>query len=430
LNREILRLAIPNIVSNISIPLLGIVDTALMGREVDSAYIGAIALGGVIFNILYWGFGFLRPGITGLTAQAFGSKDINKCYEYFLQAFSISLIFGLGLLFFGKSIANFSYSLMNGSDMLKALSKEYFSIRILAAPAVIALFAFKGWFFGMQNSIAPMVLTIVSNLINIVLSWYLVSFCNMDIEGVAIGTVVAQYVSLLLAFGIFFYRYRLAVFHFINRETFRLKKMKRFLTVNRDMFIRNIGMIAVFTFFTNFAAGMGNDYLAINEILLQLFYFMSYSVDGFAYAAESLVGRFIGEAKGEWVLKVVKRSLLFGFAFGMAFAIAYILLGPMFIRIFTTNTTLIEEGSKFILPLAFVCIAGSFAFIWDGIFSGATASKELRNSMLLSTAMFFVGFAIFKELWPEFAIWIAMILFMSSRSIYQWLFFKKMDLLQ
>lgn len=391
----------------------------------DPAYIGAIALGGVVFNILYWGFGFLRPGTTGLTAQAFGAKDYPAAYKYFLQAFGLSLIFGLGLLAFHIPIGKFAYSFLNGSEQVKSLSYEYFSIRVLAAPAVISLFAFRGWFFGMQNAVAPMALTIVSNVINIFLSWYLVMKMNMSVQGVAIGTVVAQYFTLLLAFGILLYRHKTEVFKYIEKQTFQLSKMKRFLNVNRDMFLRNIGMILVFSFFTNFSAGVSEEYLAVNEILLQLFYFMSYSVDGFAYAAESLVGRYIGEKSAEKVKVVVRKTLYYGLGFGALFTLLYLFFGDVCMRVFTDNQELIATAAPYYKWLALVALCGALAFIWDGVYGGATASVELRNAMFFSVVSFFVVFYSFKPFYPNHAVWLGMIAFMLARSLFQIFFYKR-----
>ncbi len=425
LNKEIFRIAIPNIISNISIPLLGIVDTALMGRMDDPAYIGAIALGGVVFNILYWGFGFLRPGTTGLTAQAYGAGDLPTAYRYFVQAFSIGLFFGLLLLLLHVPIGRVAYSLLNGSQQVKDLSYQYFSIRILAAPAVITLFAFRGWFFGMQNALAPMALTIVANVINIFLSWYLVMHCDMGVQGVAIGTVVAQYTALLLAFSILLYRHKKAVFLQMKRSAFRLLAMQRFLNVNRDMFLRNIGMILVFSFFTNYSAGISEQYLAVNEILLQLFYFMSYSVDGFAYAAEALVGRHIGAQSLSKVKIVVRRTLYYGLGFGCLFALLYLLFGDLCMRIFTDNTALILIARPYYIWLALVAICGALAFVWDGIYGGATASVELRNAMFFSVISFFLVFYLFQSAYPGHAVWLGMIAFMLARSLFQIFYYKR-----
>lgn len=425
LNKEIFRIAIPNIISNISVPLLGIVDTALMGRMDDPAYIGAIALGGVVFSILYWGLGFLRPGTTGITAQAFGAKDFPQCYRYFLQSCALSLVFGMFILAFHIPIGKLAYSFLNGSEQVKSLSYEYFSIRVLAAPAVVILFAFRGWFFGMQNAVAPMVLTIVSNVINIFLSWYLVIYYDMSVQGVAIGTVVAQYAALLLAFGILLYRHKTKMFKYIEKQTFQLSKMKRFLNVNQDMFLRNIGIMLVFTFFTNYSAGISEEYLAVNEILLQLFLFMSYSVDGFAYASEALVGRFIGEQSIDKVKIVVRRSLYYGMGFGALYSLGYLFFGEWCMQLFTDNQELIRTSLPYFKWLALVALCGALAFIWDGVYSGATASVELRNSMFLSVASFFIVFFLLRNSYPDHAVWIAMIAFMLARSVFQIFYYQK-----
>lgn len=425
IDREIIRISIPNIISNISIPLLGIVDTALMGRMQDPAYIGAIAIGGIIFNILYWGFGFLRPGTTGLTAQAYGRKNLPEAYRLLIRALSLGVIFGVLLLVFSAPLADLFFGILSGSVKVKGLASEYFSIRILAAPAVLCVFAFRGWFFGMQNAIAPMVLTIVSNVLNILFSWYFVMKLDMSVKGVALGTVLAQWISFLLAVGILLYRHRLTVIQYINQEVLQAAELKRFLVVNRDMFIRNMGLILVFSFFTNHSSKLGDRYLAVNQMLLELFYFMSYAIDGFAYASESLVGKYLGEGSIEKTKTVIKKCLYYGLLLGVSYALAYIFFGEQILAILTTNKSLIAEGQDYLIWCALVGLAGALAFIWDGVYSGATASVELRNSMLISVALFFIIFYMTDVYYPLLAVWTAMIAFMLGRSGFQILLFKK-----
>lgn len=425
LDKEIFKISIPNIISNISIPLLGIIDTALMGRLNDPAYIGAIAIGGIIFNILYWGFGFLRPGTTGLTAQAFGRENRAECYRLLLRALILAWIFGVLILLLAKPLGLFFFSILNGSDKVLDLSNQYYSIRILAAPAVLSVFAFRGWFFGMQNAIAPMVLTIVANVLNIIFSWYLVMQLDMSVKGVAWGTVIAQWITFFLAIAIMLYRHRLIVLKYINKALLSASELKRFLIVNRDMFIRNMGLILVFSFFTNYSSGMGDRYLAINQMLLELFYFMSYAVDGFAYASESLVGKYLGAQKLETVRRVVKKCLIYGLALSLVFGLAYLFLGHEILSLLTTNKSLIAEGQKYLIWCALVGVSGALAFIWDGVYSGATASVELRNSMLLSVVLFFLFFYGLKPHYPLIALWIAMIAFMTGRSLFQIWFYQK-----
>ena len=425
LDKEIFRISIPNIVSNISIPLLGIVDTALMGRMDDPAYIGAIAIGGIIFNILYWGFGFLRPGTTGLTAQAYGSGDLPEAYRLLIRALIMGVFFGVLLLFLAQPLAYIFFNILSGSEKVISLSEEYYFTRILAAPAVLCVFAFRGWFFGMQNAVAPMVLTIVANVLNIAFSWYFVMKLDMSVQGVALGTVLAQWITFFLAIGILLKRHKLKVLQYFDKGIKKAAELKRFLIVNRDMFIRNLGLILVFSFFTNHSSKLGDRYLAINQMLLELFYFMSYAIDGFAYASESLVGKYLGAGNIEKTKIVIRKCLYYGLILGFFYAIAYLFFGTEILSILTTNRSLIQEGQKYLIWCALVGLAGALAFIWDGVYSGATASVELRNSMLISVILFFVVFYTSQIHYPLLAIWLAMIAFMLGRSIFQILLYKR-----
>jgi multidrug resistance protein, MATE family len=424
LNKEIFRIAIPNIIANISIPLLGIVDTALMGRMDDPAYIGAIALGGIIFNILYWGLGFLRPGTTGLTAQSYGKNDYQECYRLLYRSSIIGFSLGLIILIFHKQLGHFCFGFLSGSEQVESLAYEYFSIRVLAAPVVICLFALRGWFFGMQDAISPMILTISANVLNIIFSWYLVMELDMAVAGVAYGTMAAQFITFLVAVIIIVVKYKSDVIKYFDSAVFKAKEMLRFLSINRDMFIRNLCMILVFSFFTDYSSQIDDDYLAINQMLLQLFYFMAYSVDGFAYASESLVGKYLGAQSIVKVKEVIKKCLIYGLGFGALFSVGFILSGSSILRIMTTNAELIKEAQPYFIWLAMVSISGALAFIWDGVYSGATVAKELRDSMLISTIFFFLIFYSTKNSYPEIAIWAAMVAFMLSRSVFQIILYK------
>ena len=424
INKEIFKISIPNIISNISIPLLGIVDTALMGRMNDPAYIGAIAIGGIIFNVLYWGFGFLRPGTTGLTAQAYGRKDDKEIYSLLYRALTLAVIFGTLLLALKNPLSDLFFSILDGSEKVKDLSSQYFDIRIWAAPAVLSVYAFRGWFFGVQNAIAPMVLTIVANVLNIFFSWYFVMVLEQGVKGVALGTLIAQWLTFFIAIGIFIYRHKEKAIQYLNFAILKGKELKRFIVVNRDMFIRNMGLILVFSYFTNHSSKVGDSYLATNQMLLELFYLMSYAVDGFAYASESLVGKYLGAQKIKETLTVIRKCLLYGIILGGLFALLYIFFGQSLIGILTTNQQLINDSKPFFIWLALVGLSGALAFVWDGIYSGATSSVELRNSMLISVVAFFVTFFALNNSYPLYSIWAAMIAFMLSRSVFQIILFK------
>ena len=419
INKEIFKIALPNIIANISIPLLGIVDTALMGRQDDPAYIGAIALAGVIFSILYWGLGFLRPGTTGLTAQAYGQDNKQECYRLMWRSSIIGFALGLLILIFHSFLGETCFRLLSGSEKVESLALEYFSIRVMAAPAVICVMALRGWFFGMQDAIAPMILTIVSNLLNILISWYLVIIKGYGVAGVAYGTMIAQWLTFLIAISLLLYKHRSVIFQYLDSAIFQAKEMLLFLSINRDMFIRNIGMILVFSFFTDYSSQVSDSYLAINQMMMQLFYFMSYAVDGFAYSAESLVGKYLGAQSIPKVRTVIRKCLAYGLGFGALFSVIFLVAGPSMIALMTTSTSLIEESKSLMIWLALISVVGALAFIWDGIYSGATAAKPLRDSMIFSVIVFFVILYLLKNSYPNTVIWAAMLGFMAARSLFQ-----------
>ena len=390
-----------------------------MGRMNDPAYIGAIALGGIIFSILYWGLGFLRPGTTGITAQSYGKNNIEECYKLLYRSSLIGLGLGLLILAFHKPIGMLCFSFLSGSEHVETLAYEYYSIRVLAAPVVISVFALRGWFFGMQDAVSPMILTICANALNIIFSWYLVMILDMSVAGVAYGTLAAQYVTFLVAISIILVKYKSEIIKYMNASIFKAKEMLQFLSINRDMFIRNLCMILVFSFYTNYSSQIDDDYLAINQMLLQLFYFMAYAVDGFAYASESLVGKYLGAQSIDKVKTVIKKCLTLGLGFGALFALGFLISGGSILRLMTTNNQLITDAQPYFIWLALVSLSGALAFIWDGVYSGATAGKELRDSMLISTVFFFLVFYVTCNNYPKISIWASMVAFMLSRSIFQ-----------
>ncbi|MEL6926676.1 MAG: MATE family efflux transporter, partial [Bacteroidota bacterium] len=311
MNREILRLAIPNIVSNISIPLLSTVDTALMGR-LSELHLGAVGVGAMVFNIVYWNFGFLRMGTTGITAQAYGRDDRTALRHTFVRAVMVALGIALLILLLQIPLAKASLYLMNVEDQQYQLVYEYFMIRVWAAPASLSLYAFMGWFFGMQNAVFPLIITLVINVVNIILSYVLVQYAGMDVDGVAWGTVVAQYVGLLLA-GILFasrYGYLLQTGNETTAEEsgwLQWSAFRQFLSINGDIFLRTVCLSFAFGFFYSQSAGFDELTLAVNVILLQFLNWMSYGVDGFAFASESLVGKYHGASDAKGMNRAIRR---------------------------------------------------------------------------------------------------------------------------
>ena len=387
-NKEIYRLALPNIVSNFSIPLLGAVDTALMGRLESVHYLGAVGIGGIIFSFIYWGFGFLRMATTGLTAQAFGKRDLQECGRLLLRAIGIGIAASLLLFILQWQLADVSFRLIGTSPEVEHLARVYFHIRIYAAPATLCLHAFHGVFLGVQNARYPMLLTIVVNLVNIVLNLVFVWLLGMKVEGVALATVIAQYVGLFLAVLLFsrYYRGLLRAWRF--REVLALSQLKRFLNISGDIFIRTCCLVFSHAVFTAKSAALSDTVLAVNTILLQFINLMSYAIDGFAFAAESLIGKYKGAQDMRNLKKTTRQIFLWAFLFGGVIMLIFVLFGEQLLHLFTDQMPLIEQAKPYLIWIIVASVVNVAAYIWDGIFLGATASKALRNSVILSTLLF------------------------------------------
>ena len=275
MNRRILHLAIPSFVSNITVPLLGLVDVTIVGHLGATAYIGAIAVGGLLFNILYWNFGFLRMGTSGLTSQAYGRKDKEAEIRVLVQAVSVGLFSALAMLILQYPIERLAFRLLDTSAEVEQYAVTYFRICIWGAPAVLAQYGFTGWFIGMQNSRYPMYIAIVMNVINIVCSSCFVFLFGMKVEGGALGTVVAQYSGVIMAWWLWIYNYKELRGRITFKGSLLLIAMRRFFTVNRDIFLRTLCLIGVTTFFTSTGARQGDVILAVNTLLMQLFTLIS-----------------------------------------------------------------------------------------------------------------------------------------------------------
>jgi MATE family multidrug resistance protein len=424
MNKKILDLAIPNIISNISIPLLGIVDMALMGHLESDAYIGAIALGSLIFNFIYWGLGFLRMGTSGFTAQAWGRQDRSGTIMVFARAFFIALVISLLLLAFQRPLEWFSFLILKGETRVEELAMDYFRIRIWAAPAALGQFALLGFFLGMQNARLPMLVLVATNLINLGCNYLFVMIMGMGSDGVALGTVIAQYSGLLLALW-FLRRYFRDQFPYWSMEaTLKWKELRNFLMVNKDIFIRTMCLVAVFSIFTARSASSdleseGEDtILAVNSLLMQFFMFFSFLIDGFAHASEALTGRFVGAKDRKSLKHLIRLLFLWGGAISICFSVIYLVAGDILFRGLTNNPEVIANAQPYFFWVMMVPLVSFTAFLWDGIFIGATAGKEMRNAMLISTLLvFFPIYFMAGRLMGNHGLWLAFILFMLARGI-------------
>lgn len=430
MNRSILKLAIPNIISNITIPLLGLVDMILMGHLSSPIYIGAIALGGTIFSVLYSFFSFLRAGTTGFTAQAYGAKDTSEESYSLYRSMTIAVLAFLLILCIQKPIAKLSLNLLDGSDDLKNLAITYFFVRIWAAPANMLLYCFNGWFIGMQNTKIPMAIAIIINVLNIAFSIFFVLVMKQDVVGVALGTVIAQYCGLLTAFIFIFTKYKKHLIKIDVHILLNINKLKRFFKVNTDLMIRSILLVFTIAFFTNQSAKLGDNILSVNMILLQFFYIFSYFTDGFAYAGEALVGKFIGARDSENLRSVVMHLFKWGALISVPFAILYALFPTTFVKMISDNPVIISEIRPYYIYMVLIPIITFAAFLWDGIYIGATASKAIRNTMIISSVMIFLPMWHFlTPLWNNHGLWIAFLGFMIARGV-SMTFFAKKNILQ
>ena len=418
LNRSILRLAIPNIVSNITVPLLGLVDMVLMGHQDSIAYIGAIGLGGTIFSVMYSIFSFMRAGTTGFTAQAYGANDRTEIAYALYRSLCIALISTALVLSLQGLVEWISLKLLHGSEEVLAHTVTYFRVRIWAAPAVLCLYAFNGWYIGMQNTTIPMTIAIVTNVVNIALSILFVNGMGMGVTGVALGTVIAQYGGLAVALAFLFTKYRKHLIPIQKEVLLQADKLKRFFKVNGDFMIRSILLVLSIAYFNNQSAKLGDDMLAVNMILMQFFYIFSYFTDGFAYAGEALVGRFTGAHDLPQLKRTVKLLLLWGFLIALPFTVLYALFPDVFIGLISDQPGIVEQARPYHVYLALIPLITFAAFIWDGIYIGATAARAIRNTMMISALLVFLPASLL--LMPPFGnhgLWIAFLLFMVARGL-------------
>jgi MATE family multidrug resistance protein len=426
MNRSILKLAIPNIVSNITIPLLGMVDLALMGHLNSDIYIGAIALGGVIFNFIYWGFSFLRMSTSGFTAQAFGEKNHTETITILVRALLVAFVISAFILLLQAPIAWASFKIIGGSAEVETLANQYFRIRVWAAPAALSLFVFSGWFLGMQNARYPMIIAIAVNIANILLSLFFVFVLKMKSDGVALGTAISQYIGLAIAVVLFSIKYKTLVPEISKKGIFNLKIIVESFRVNSDIFIRTFCIIAVFTFFTSKSASINDNILAVNSLLIQLLLFFSFFIDGFAFAGEALVGRFIGAKDTHNLKRVIKLLFLWGGALAVVFTIIYLPGVNLILKLLTTQSGVIAGAQPFLFWVILVPVASFASFIWDGIYIGATASKAMRNTLLASTLFVFAPVYFFlNPLLGNHALWMGMVMFMFSRGAIQTILYKQ-----
>ena len=440
MNKQILRLAIPSILANITIPLVGLVDTAIVGHISDAHAIGGIAIGTMLFDLLYWNFGFLRVGTSGMTAQAFGRDDREQCARLFTQSVGIALI-GAALIWLLQWLfVTAALAIVPCSAEVASFARDYFFVRVWAAPATLSLMAIKGWFIGMQDTVSPMITDMVVNVVNMAVSYALAVYTPMGALGVAYGTVVAQLTGLLLSVFILLWKYR-RVWQGVSflRLLRDMRGMRQLISLNANLFVRSLCFMIVYVGFTSLSSLYGDTDLAVCSILMKLFMLVSYFVDGFAYAGEALVGKYIGEAKSQPlpnspqgvqypiggtpsnshnISSLVRLLFLWSLGVGVVFTVIFALWYMPMYSMMTSDALVLSRLTDFTGWFIAMPIVSTLAFMWDGVYTGATAGKQIRNAMILAAIGFVLGYVATAHWWGVHALFVGYFLHLAARVIY------------
>ena len=428
INAQILRLAIPSILANITIPLVGVVDTAIVGHIANATFIGGIAIGTMLFDLLYWNFGFLRVGTSGMTAQAFGRGDRVECARLLSQSIGIALIGSVLIWVLQYLFVNVALMLVPCSNEVADFAREYFFIRVWAAPATLSLMAFKGWFIGMQDTISPMLTDIVVNLVNMGVSYVLAVYTPLQALGVAYGTLIAQFTGLIVAVLILLMKYR-SIWQGLSlwRLAVDTQRMRRLLSLNGSLFVRSLCFMIVYVGFTSLASKYGDVELAISTIMMKLFMLFSYFVDGFAYAGEALVGKEIGkhdESQSHHQVNplqlstVIRLLFVWSLGVGIIFTLIFYVWSDEFYRAMTSDSIVSEGLTRYTGWLIAMPIVSTLAFMWDGVYAGATAGKQIRNAMVYAALGFVAMYLVTNQFVGVQSIYIAYFAHLLARVVY------------
>ena len=421
-DRQILQIALPSIVSNITVPLLGMIDVAIVGHMGSPVYIGAVAVGSMIFNLVYWLFGFLRMGSSGLTAQALGSRDLTEVIRLLVRSVAVALGIALLLIILQVPLKWLMFWLIGPTTDVVPFATTYFYIVIWGAPASLALFSLMGWYIGMQNTRIPMFISIMQNIVNILASLTLVYGFGMKMEGVAIGTVIAQYAGLLMALGLLVRYYGRLFRHFRKDRLFQ--NIQIFFTVNRDIFLRTLCLVTVNLFFTSAGARQGAVILSVNTVLLQLYLFFSYFMDGFAYAGEALCGKAYGAHNGMAFRETLRRLWMWMVMVTTAYTLLYILGGRWIVGLLTDESQVLDVAGDYLFWACLIPVSGCVAFIWDGVFIGMTATRGMLVSSFLSALVFFAVYGLTVGLIGNHGLWLAQVTYLAMRGILQTIWYR------
>ncbi len=413
----VLAMALPMILSNISTPLLGLVDTAVLGHLATEHFLAAVALGGVIFNFIFWGFGFLRMGTTAISVQAYGSGNQDEALLVLLRAIMIALFLAVLLVLLRQPIANLSFTLLNSSEVVENYALEYFDIRIFSAPASLCSYALMGWFIGQQNVKFPLLIVVCSNLINIILDIWLVYYCRMQVTGVALATVTAEYSGLLLGLILALRMIKREKLSFSLVSLFDLQCFKAMLLINSHLFIRTWCVLFAFAFFTAQAAKMGALVLAVNTLLLNFQNFLSYAQDGFAHAAEALIGKAVAAKDRIKLRQAFFTAGLWSLLTALSFTLVYVVFAQDIIALLTSLETVRLMAAEYLPWILIMPLVSFSCFFLDGVFIAAMLTREMRNTMLLSLLCVFLPVWYHSQQLENNGLWLALVAFMLARSL-------------
>lgn len=432
-DRQILQIAVPSIVSNITVPLLGLIDVAIVGHMGSPVYIGAVAVGSMIFNLIYWLFGFLRMSTSGMTAQAYGRRALDDVTKILIRSVGIAMLTALAIIVLQLPLKWLMFWLMGPTADVVPYATAYFHIVVWGAPAMLGLYGLSGWFIGMQNTRIPMFISIMQNVVNILASLTLVYGFGMKIEGVALGTVVAQYAGLLTAVGLLVRYYGRLFQRKRNDRSFmnvwRTNNNQAFFRTNRDLFLRTVCLVGVNLFFTSASARQGAVILSVNTVMLQLFLFFSYFMDGFAYAGEALGGRFYGARNAAAFRETLRRLFVWALMVTMVFTVLYVVGSMTIVRLLTDEVEVRHVAQNYIWWMWLVPAAGAAAFIWDGVFVGITASRGMLVATFWAVVAFAVVYLLSIRVIGNDGLWLAQIVYLAMRGFIQsvW-YWKKWEL--
>ena len=416
-DRDVWRIAAPMILSNVSVPLLGMVDTGVVGHLDSPIYLGAVAIGSMIFSFLYMGMNFLRMGTTGITAQSFGARDNDGLRVSLGQSVIVALAIALILLVLQWPIGQLAMSLIGASPGTEENALLYFSIRIWSAPGTLANMALIGWFIGLQNARIPLLIFLTINITNILLDLLFVLVFGMKVDGVALASVIAEYSG--LAVGLYFAARALHQHsgHWLVSKLINWREYAAFFALNGNLFIRTMSLMITLAFLTAQGARMGEVILAANAILINLQNLTAFALDGIAHAAEALVGKAIGEKQRESLKAAIRLSLKWSLLFAAGLTLLYLLAGPLLIALLTDLPEIRTAATRYLPWMIISPLVSVWSFLYDGVYVGATRSREMRDIMLISTFVIFLPAWYLLQGFGNDGLWLAFMLFLASRGI-------------